>query len=445
MPAHAVVLGAGMAGLLAARVLSETFDRVTVLDRDTLPDGAEPRRGVPQGPFPHALLPRGRQILDDLFPDLVDGLLRDGATEGSVERFRFLLAGTRFARFSEGGSLLAGRPLLEAHVRAAVGALPGVTILDRRTVLGLVADRGRITGVQVDPGGTVAADLVVDASGRTSRTDVWLEDLGFPVSPGESVRVEVAYTCGRFRLRDDALDGDHVVLVSGVPGNSRSGAVFPVEGGEHLVSLSGTFGEHAPTELDGFHRYAATLPFPDIADALGGAELREPLRTMRFVENRRRRPDTVDGPRGLLLVGDALCSVNPVYGQGMTMAALQAEELRRILARNPDPHPRGTHRRLMRATAAGWDNAVGADSVDPRVEVHHGRADRLIGRWVARVQRAAGTDPVVARAFIQVTGLVDPPQTLLRPGFVVRVLRATRRDGAPRVTAPPMVSTGSGT
>lgn len=436
MPAHAVVLGAGMAGLLTARVLTETFDRVTVLDRDTLPAGARPRRGVPQGPFPHALLPRGRQILDDLFPGLVDGLLRDGATEGSVDRFRFLLAGIRFARFSEGGALLSSRPLLESHVRAAVRALPTVTIVERCSVLGLVAEHGRITGVQVDPGRTIAADLVVDATGRNSRTDVWLEDLGFPVSPGESVRVEVAYTCGRFRLRDDALGGDEVVLVSGVPGNSRSGALFPVEGGEHLVSLGGTFGEHAPTDLDGFRRYAATLAFPDLADALAGAELREPLRTMRFPENRRRRPDTVDGPRGLLLLGDSLCSVNPVYGQGMTMAALQAEELRRVLADEPDPQPRRTHRRLLRATAVGWDNAVGADSTDPRVEANRGRAAVLVGRWVARVQRAAGTDPLVARTFFQVTGLVAPPRVLLRPSFVARVLRAAPRDTRPQVTAP---------
>jgi 2-polyprenyl-6-methoxyphenol hydroxylase-like FAD-dependent oxidoreductase len=428
-----------MAGLLAARVLSETFDHVTVLDRDTLRASAEPRRGVPQGPFPHALLPRGRRILDDLFPDLVDGLLRDGAIEGPVERFRFLLAGIRFARFSEGGSLLCSRPLLETHVRAAVRTLPTVTIVDRCTVLGLLAEHGRVTGVRTDPGPAVAADLVVDASGRTSRADVWLRELGFAVPPQDSVRVEVAYTCGRFRLRDEGLDGDEVVLVSGVPGNSRSGAVFPVEGGDHLVSLGGTFGDHAPTELDGFHRFAATLPFPDIADALAGAEPREPLRTMRFAENRRRRPDMVDGPPGLLLLGDALCSVNPVYGQGMTMAALQAEELRRVLARDTDPQPRRTHRRLLRATAVGWDNAIGADSTDPRVEVDRGRAAVLVGRWVARVQRAAGVDPHVARTFFQVTGLVDAPQTLLRPGFVVRVLRATRRGAAPEPAAPPAV------
>lgn len=443
MPAHAVVLGAGMAGLLAARVLTETFDRVTVLDRDTLLDGAEPRRGVPQGAFPHALLPRGRQILDDLFPDLVDGLLRDGAMEGPVERFRFLLAGVRFARVTEGVSLLSSRPLLEAHVRAAVRALPAVTIVERCAVLGLVAEGGRVTGVEVDPDRTITADLVVDASGRNSRADVWLRALGFPEPPVDSVRVDVAYTCGRFRLRDDAMDGDQVVLTSGVPGNSRSGAVFPVEGGEYVVGLGGTFGDSASTDPDGFHRYAATLPFPDVAEVLVGAEPCGPLRTMRFPDNRRRRPERVDGPRGLILVGDALCAVNPVYGQGMTMAALQAEELRRTLADDPDPQPRRVHRRLLQAIAAGWDNTVGADSADPRVEVDRGRAAAVIGRWVARVQRAAGHDPVVAHAFLQVTGLVDPPQALLRPAFVARVLRADRHDTGPQVAVP--ARAGSGT
>ena len=121
----------------------------------------------------------------------------------------------------------------------------------------------------------------------------------------------------------------------------------------------------------------------------------------------------------------------------MTMAALQAEELRRVVARDPDPRPRDAHRRLVRATAVGWDNTVGADSVDPRVEVHRGRAAALVGRWVARVQRAAGSDPDVARTFFSVTGLVEPPQTLLRPAFVVRVLRTGRRDATPQITAPP--------
>ncbi|QJY49447.1 NAD(P)/FAD-dependent oxidoreductase [Pseudonocardia broussonetiae] len=437
---HAVVLGASMAGLLAARVLSESFDHVTVVERDTLPTGAADRRGVPQGRHPHVLLPRGREVLEELLPGLTDALVARGAVTGTSGQIRFLLAGHRFLPVpGTTRTLMLSRALLESHVRQEVRGL--VDVRERRDVVGLLGDRTRVTGVQVRDRDTAQeqvldADLVVDATGRASRTPVWLAERGGTAPREDRVTVDVGYTTGRFRLRPGALGDQQAVLLSAAPGVPRGGAVFPVEGGEHLVVLIGGFDDRPPADPEGYHRFAATLPFPDVADALVGAEPVGPLRVTRFPANAWRRYDLLDDlPAGLLVLGDAVCSFNPVYGQGMTVAALQALALRGLTGA---PDPRAHARAVARVVRPVWDLTVGADLQDPRVDGPRTRAGRLVGAYIGRVQAAAAVDPAVAKAFVQVTGLLAPPPSLMRPDRVARVawasLRSSRRFPAPRTS-----------
>ena len=251
---HAVVIGGSVAGLLAARALTEAYDRVTVIDRDALPDGVADRRAVPQGRHAHALLPLGQRCLEQLLPGAVDALVADGAAScAALEEYRFVVSGSRLAPVSTGNrTVFASRPFIEGHVRARVRALPGVALRDRCDVLGLLADGSRVTGVRIlrrAPGSAeerLAADLVVAASGRAARVPAWLEQLGWERPDEERLAVDVGYASRFVRLPEGALGDERMLLITATPEWPRALYVFPQEGGRHIVSVGGYGAAHRP-------------------------------------------------------------------------------------------------------------------------------------------------------------------------------------------------------
>src|SRR6266545_4460280 len=412
---RAVVLGASMAGLLAARVLADAYGQVTVIDRDQLPQAGTHRRGVPHGRHLHALLARGQQALEELFPGLTAELVAHGAAAGDVlGNGRWFLGGHRLRQAHTGlVALCASRPFLEGHVRARVRALPNLTILDRCQVIGLATtpDGRRVTGVRAlrradgNAGAeeVLGADLVIDATGRGSRTPTWLQALGYARPPTERVRIGLGYATRTFRLPPDALGGDLGMLHGSTPEHPRGGALLLVEGGRWMVTLAGMLGDYPPIDPDGFlasvrHRYE---------------------RLPRFLD-------------GLLVVGDAVCSFNPIYGQGMSVAALEALALRRHLRRGVVPQPRRWFREIARVVDVPWDIAVGGDLVFPGVPGRRTAKVRLVNAYLARLHPAAAHDAGLASAFMRVAGLVAPPQSLLRPAIALRVLRGNLRRAATR-------------
>ncbi|MCF6524346.1 NAD(P)/FAD-dependent oxidoreductase [Streptomyces sp. JJ36] len=434
---RAVVLGAGVAGLLAARVLAETHDEVLVVERDPDPGTGVQRRGVPQGRHIHGLLAAGQRVLDALFPGLTRELAARGAAVGDLQADVRWFMGERPLRRAASGltAVGVGRPLLERVIRDRVAGLPAVRLLPGRDIAALTATRdgSRVTGVRVlarRPGRGhgaeeyLAAGLVVDATGRGSRTPAWLAELGYPRPPEDRVRIGLVYASRSYRLRRGALGGDLAVLLPPVPGAPRGGAVARVEDGRALVTLSGVLGEAPPTDPEGFHAFARSLRSPDIERALEDAEpLGDPV-PHRFPASLRRRYERLPRlPEGLLALGDSVCSFNPVYGQGMSVAALEAEALRRLLARGAPPAPRTWFRTVARAVDVPWELAAGADRAFPGVPGERTRRDRLLHAYVTRLQAAAAHDARLGGAFLRVTGLVAPPWTLLHPAVAVRVLR----------------------
>jgi 2-polyprenyl-6-methoxyphenol hydroxylase-like FAD-dependent oxidoreductase len=444
------VLGASIAGLLAARVLADAYAEVTVIDRDELPEASTHRRGVPQGRHIHGLLARGQLALEELLPGLTAELIAQGVPAGDMlADTRLYLSGHRLRQAHAGLVVLcASRPALEGHVRARLRAIPNVRLLDRRDILGLAAspDGRRITGARVlrradgSAEQVLGADLVVDATGRGARTPMWLEALGYPRPREERVRIGLGYTTRTYRLPPDALGGDVAVLQAATPEHPRTGGLQLLEGGRWMLTLGGILGDHPPTDPDGFLGFARSLRFPDIYETVRDAEpLDEPV-AFRFPASVRRRYERLHRfPDGLLVLGDAVASFNPIYGQGMSVAALEALSLRRHLEDDTRPRPRRFFADLARVVDVPWEIAAGGDLVFPAVQGRRTPKGRLLNAYIARLHAAAARDARLAEAFVRVAGLVAPPQTLLHPRVAVRVLWPSRQPAGserpPRLVA----------
>ncbi|MGC5015795.1 FAD-dependent oxidoreductase [Streptosporangium sp. DT93] len=465
----AVVIGASIGGLLAARALTGRYAKITLVDRDLLPDEATARRGVPQGRQLHILLARGREVFEELLPGLSEELARLGAPLIDLhDQVHWYNDGHRMHRApSELRAFGVSRPLLEHAVRARVTALPGVSILPGHEVVGLTVTPGsqRVEGVRVRPRTTgtsepitepitesvIGADLVVDAAGRASRTPVWLRELGYECAPEEQVRVDITYVTRNYRRESHHLDGLSGVLTNAVPALPRTGIVAAQEEDRFAVVLAGMLGEEPPTDDEGLARYATSLAAPQIGEVVRSAvPLDAPVR-MRFPASTRRRYERLRSfPDGYLVVGDALCSFNPLYGQGMTVAALQARLLADLLTRKGDRKDgRGDKRiarRFFRGAAriidAPWSISVGTDLRFPEVKGRRTPKVRLVNAYVHRLHAAATADPVLGAAFLRVLNLIDAPARLLTPKIMLRVLRgASARP--PAKTSPAACEAGT--
>jgi 2-polyprenyl-6-methoxyphenol hydroxylase-like FAD-dependent oxidoreductase len=441
---RAVVIGGSLAGLLSAAALAEHVTDVRILDRDDLTVGPmpgarpRPRRGVPQARHIHALLPRGRAALEELLPGLTPELIAMGVPSGDLlGDSRIQLGGHRLQRASSGLIALSlSRVLLESCVRERVRALPQVTFAEPCDVLGLTttAARDRVTGVRLlrradgSAQETLRAELVVDATGRGSRTPVWLDQLGYGTLEEERVTVDLGYATAVYELPPDVLDGDWGILQGPTPDHARGAALGRLEDGRWMLTLFGLLGDHPPADRGGFLDFARSLGSEDICHAIRGHEpIGEPV-TFRFPANVRRRFERLpDLPEGLFPVGDSICSFNPIYGQGMTVAALEALELRRHLRRRRPPSSRRFLRDVSRCLDAPWDMAVGADLALPDVEGERTRKVRALNGYLARLQAAASRDADLALAFVRVMGMVDHPRALFRPRVMRRVITARGR------------------
>jgi 2-polyprenyl-6-methoxyphenol hydroxylase-like FAD-dependent oxidoreductase len=442
---QAVVIGASMAGLCAARVLAERFDRVVVLDRDALGQDPRPRALVPQGRHPHLLLPAGARLLEGWFPGLGDDLRRAGALDVDLcGDFLWHQAGGTQRRPRSGLiSPTMSRPLLEWTVRQRVAGLANVDIRGSVRVEGLAIDtaRGRVTAVNVAEGGGVAADLVVDATGRSARTVQWVCGHGYPEPEVSVVEVDTRYVSRVYRRVDTPTRDWKAAAVIGEPETKRLAMMLPMEGDRWILSIAGLNGEVAPIDETALLAYARQFDSPVVAELIAsGQALGEPV-THRFPANQRRHVERLrQFPLGWVLLGDAVCSFDPIYGQGMTSAAQQAEALGHALDRAG-----GVTRRFARRyfRAAGrivgvpWSIAVGGDFAYPETTGKKPLGTDLLNRYMDRIVKAGQHDEDVVIRLNEVVALVRRPQALLSPSFALRVLaRARRADRAGRADRP---------
>jgi 2-polyprenyl-6-methoxyphenol hydroxylase-like FAD-dependent oxidoreductase len=424
---HAVVIGGSMTGLLAARVLLDHFDRVSLVERDRFPAGAAFRPGIPQSRHLHVLWTRGLEIMEDLFPGVEKTLLAAGAVElrAPADALWLTPAGWR-GRFDLRRLLTFSRPLLDWALRTrltAEGAC-ALDVLEGNEVTGLAPRGPDVAGVRLRSGETMTADLVVDATGRSSRAPAWLATLGYPAPPETLVDPLLGYA-SRFYAIPDGFDPGWkaLYLQAAPPATRRTGGLFPQEGGRWICSLSGAGRDYGPTNEEAFLAFAKGLRDPVLYEAIRDAEPLSPITGFRRTANHRRHYERLPAwPRGFVVMGDAACAFNPIYGQGMSVAAISALALDRCLREDPADLERRFQRRVARSAAGAWLVATGEDLRYPETEAARtGLSTRLINAYVDRVVAAANVDQRVCAKLLDVLALSSAPASLFSPGVLARV------------------------
>jgi 2-polyprenyl-6-methoxyphenol hydroxylase-like FAD-dependent oxidoreductase len=431
---RAVVVGGSLTGLLAARALSAHFREVVLVERDPFPTGPEWRKGVPQARHVHVLLKQGERILADYFPGIVEDLVRGGSSCVDMSRdTRWLFFGGWKVRFPSGMEMLSqSRAYLEWRVCSRVAAIPNVRLVGGRDVVGLVVDdRGHARGVRLATGENLSADLVVDAGGRGSRMPQWLREVGFDAPSETEIPVHVGYA-SRFYRRPARPPGDWLgLMIYPTPPGTRLGVLFPVEDDRWLVTLVGWFGDHPRSDDDGFLDFARSLEAPELYDAIRDATPLSAVAIHKFPSNRRRHYEQLARlPEGIAVIGDAFCSFNPIYGQGMTTGALGARTLDDCLTahrrhdRSGDltGFSRRFHRRLARVIASPWIATTSEDLRAPAAGNHRPAWVALVNWYTEKVHRLGCRNEFVGRRVLEVMHLTAPPQVLFHPYIVYRAL-----------------------
>jgi 2-polyprenyl-6-methoxyphenol hydroxylase-like FAD-dependent oxidoreductase len=449
----AVVLGGSHTGMLAAAALTGLADRVVVVERDELPEGPAPRKGLPQARHAHMLWSGGVRAMEELLPGITAALLDAGARRAPVTTDMVVhSAHGWFRRWPESHHvILAGRDLLDATVRARVLADERVEVLGGAEALGLVGGAEAVTGVRVREADgrerTIEAGTVVDATGRSSGTPRWLADLGLPAPERREVDSGLAYASRLYLAPEQARDGFPVVSVqpdTREPGPGRSGFLLPIEDGRWIVTLNGTRGGE-PTAADAsgedFVRFAREeLRHPLIGDLLARAEPLSEVAFTRTTVNRRNFYERAAAwPEHFTVLGDALAAYNPVYGHGLAVGA-QSALILRDLTRRHGFGAAGLSRRVQRAVArpvgAAWDLATGQDVFYPgATETGPTARDRLVAAYVSRLMRTATGNGRIARRVTDVTSLERRAEVLLTPAVLLAAVRGPLR---PALTEPPL-------
>ncbi|HTQ17032.1 MAG TPA: 2-polyprenyl-6-methoxyphenol hydroxylase-like oxidoreductase [Mycobacterium sp.] len=444
---HAVVLGASMAGLVAARALADFFETVTVVERDALSDTADNRRGVPQGRQIHGLLLRGARALEELFPGILDELVGAGAPSldyRDLSKVHFDMGGHLALQSGSAEGLRAytpSRSFLESHVRRRVRAIPNIELVDNHDVVDVTSNtrRDRITGARIvnrhsRSESELSADLVVDATGRGARTPAVLERLGYARPAEDDVVIHLMYVSQLLRMPPELLH-ECGCLVAPVAGRPTGMAMLRYEHDTVMFSVFGMAGNDPPVGCSAMCAFAEKFAPVHVLAAIRAAEPLGEAAQHRFPSSRWRRYDKARLlPEGLLVVGDAVCSFNPIYGQGMTVAALEALELRECLSRGTTDLPRRFFRATAKPIGRAWQLAAGGDLSLPEIKGTPPLSTRLLSGYIDRLLTAAEYDVAAFEQFLRVAWLVDSPMRLLHPSMMVRAASAKRR----RQKSPPL-------
>ena len=448
----AVVIGGSVAGLLTSRVLADYFERVVLVERDWWPNQAALRKGAQQASHAHPLLARGDRLLNHYFPGLRHALIDAGGVPMNVGRdvLSHHLGVWRSHFESQDETLSVSRPLLEHVLALRLRHHRNIICIDGCTVRKLDYQNGRISGVYLQSRNPrtererLATDLVVDATGRESTMPAQLADCGFPRPPESSAVIDLVCASRLYRIPPGKRDWKSLI-VNPQPPAKRGATIVPLEGGRWLVTLFGMHGDHPPIDDAGFLSYAQQLPIPDAYHAIHDAEPISDITRFEMRNSVRRHYERLKRfPEGLLVIGDALGSINPIHGQGMSVTALHADALQRCLEKRvqSDATLNGLWMDFFKAAAQAselpWQLATTEDFRYPQTLGQRSATTAFLHAYLARAALAAGHDPKVAAQLFSVQNLLAPCRTLFTLSMLRRVwLGATQRSNVYRTSSLP--------
>lgn len=433
---QAVVIGGSIAGLATARALSEYFDRVILIERDEEPKTMLPRKAVPQGYHAHALLKSGEMALEKLFPGFCDEVLDCGGKRIDFSKdIRWFHGGAWRLRYeSDFEVMIQTRPMLEQIMRQRVRAIKNVEFYYAHEVeaVKLNADKTRVVGLVIQDMASrskkveLTADLLVDASGRGSKTPQWLKDAGYNTPEETQLRLDLSYSSRIYKAPEEANYDWKLLLTNPyVPDSLRAGYVFPVENNQWLVTLAGYSGDTTPKNSESFIEYAKGLAVPDLHEVMQDLEPLTEVKYASFPHTSRRHYENCKMPEAWLVMGDAFCSFDPVFGQGMSVAALEASALREMLAKDANLKTIGKrfHKKAAEIVEVPWSLTCSEDFRYPGTVGKKSALIPFLHWYSGHIFKLAATDKEVFLTFLKVMHLLAGLETLFKPGIIVKVLK----------------------
>ncbi|PZO10262.1 MAG: monooxygenase [Leptolyngbya foveolarum] len=437
---RAIVIGGSIAGLLSAKVLSAAFDEVLIVERDLIPKNTADRTGVPQSPQPHILLTQGYRLLKDFFPGLEKDLQAAGAVPVDWgQDFQYFAFGDWCANTTEPtglDSVSCTRPLLETAVRRQVEQIVNVKRLSPYRVEGVIGSADKVTGVRCRQSKDktdermISADLIVDASGRSTNALKWLAALGASIPDVEKIDAQLGYATGRYRIPDDWNEDWKVLLISHEPPKkTQLGYLARVENNELIATLGGYCQEYPPLVQDEFMKAAKQLPDGAFYEAIAQSTPISKIKAYRSTANRLYHYEQLDKmPMGFVAIGDAVCALCPAYGQGLTTSAMSALTLQDWLLENAKNDEVGEslafQKKIAKRIQSAWSAATTNDSgfLNGEGDRKKNFVGRLLSGYMRRLVAKTHTDGELTLALAKITHMVDSPAKLLHPKMIFKVL-----------------------
>ncbi|MEM7591177.1 MAG: FAD-dependent monooxygenase [Cyanobacteria bacterium P01_A01_bin.83] len=429
-----IVIGGSIAGLISARVLVDYFQQVIIVERDELSPTPQARRGVPQSVQPHVLLTKGYRLLEEFFPG-IKAELRDNAAlsiDWGQEFHHYFEKhwGIVTPEPSDIVSVTCSRYLLEWIIRQELVKLPRIKIRQQSKVTGLVYDEAsnQVRGVQLNEEEQINADLVVDASGRSSQANQWLQEIGQTPAPETIINPFLGYATRRYRLPDNFKPNWKVLLISQTPPHdTRLGYLARIENDELIATLGGYGKDFPPLDDRGFLEFAHSLAQPDFYQAIAKATPTSPIYAHRATANRQRNYEQITLPAGIIAIGDAVCALCPVYGQGMTVSALGAKTLQAWLANSPNKLDNNRfQQQLAKSNSLHWTLATNQDSRFPSTvgakQPQSGIFGKIMTSYMNRLLSKSTVEPSLHLRYLEVAHSLRSPLSLYHPQVMWQVL-----------------------